>query len=168
MALNIHILLILTALLLTVVACIRFGTRPNLRRVLTGFVVAFFCVILQCILATPYRAEGGSSPLPLFVAGCVWLVASLVASERKSLGLSMVVFALFMGATWQHPLLGASAAYTDNPSGRRSAIVAYNRRAAKAGRPLSPPIQIKEHWYTVLTGLYSVEPPTNIHPSRPA
>jgi len=97
----------------------------------------------------------------------MWLVASLLASERKSLGLSMVVFALFIGATWQHPLLGASAEYSDNPSARRSAIDAYNRRAAKAGKRLSPPIQIKERWYTALTGLSSVEPPTNIHPSRP-
>lgn len=158
MALLLHILLLLACLLLTAGSLLIYGKKPTFGSILIGFGMAAAIVILLICCTLVLSGEGNSSPLPLLLWGCVWLVAALIPDAKKAAGLCAALFLLFLILSWHHFHLATSNGYTDNPTARQQAIGRQNRSAAAEGKTRLPVVSISAHWWTPLTGLYSVEP----------
>ncbi len=158
MAPTFHILLLLASLLFTAGSLLIYGKRPTFGSILTGFILASAIVILHTCCTLVLSQEGNSSPLPLLLWGCVWLVAALIPSAKQATGLCALLFALFLVLSFQHLHLANSDAYTDNPTARQGMIRRHNRNAVTEGKSQLPIVSICAHWWTPLTGLYSVEP----------
>lgn len=131
-----------------------FGTRPTLRRALSGLVVALASLVLMSSTVVLYR-EGNPDRLLVLLWLGVWLVFTFIRPTRRAALLCAGLFAYFLALRFQYMYLATSSRYTDNPHWRLQNAARRNRN-----------VTIRPVAHTWLTGLYVVEPPTGGAPIR--